>query len=320
MGAQKYPFFGLNPEYDMTLPSPAKVWRLVKAAVTSYIDDHMPTQASALAFYTIFSLVPLMVILVGLTALLFGESAANGQLANVLGHLMGNEYASTILTILTQASQPVNSTIAIVFGGLTLAFASTTVIAQLKHALNLIWRIRPKEGATLRHFIKSRLVAMAIVLTLALLLIVSMIGDAILDFIWIPLQERLPGEALLYSWINYIGFIVILLCMILIIYKVLPDIEIRWRDAFVGSLITTGLFLLGRFTVGTILGMSAGLDAYGAAHSVLVLLIWIYYNALIVFFGAEVTYQYTIIFGNGYRAGRYARKINTPRRASVPNA
>jgi membrane protein len=304
----------------MTLPSPAKVWRLVKAAATSYIDDHMPTQASALAFYTIFSLAPLLVILVGLTALLFGDAAANGQLAQLLGNLMGNDYASTILAILTQSTQPVNSTVAIVFGALTLAFASTTVIAQLKHALNLVWRIRPKEGATLRHFIKTRLVAMAIVLTLALLLIISLIGDAILDYVWSPMHGRLPGEAILYGWINYSGFVLILLCMILIIYKVLPDIEIRWRDAFVGSIITTGLFLLGRFTVGTILDMSGGLDAYGAAHSVLVLLIWIYYNALIVFFGAEITYHYTIIFGNGYRAGRYARKISTPRRASVPNA
>jgi membrane protein len=303
----------------MTLPSPAKVWRLVKAATTSYIDDHMPTQASALAFYTIFSLAPLLVILVGLTALLFGDTAANGQLAQMLGNLMGNDYAATILTILTQSTQPVNSTVAIIFGALTLAFASTTVIAQLKHALNLVWRIRPKEGATLRHFIKTRLVAMAIVLTLALLLIISLIGDAILDYVWSPMYGRVPGEALLYGWINYIGFVLILLCMILIIYKVLPDIEIRWRDAFVGSVITTVLFLLGRFTVGTILGMSGGLDAYGAAHSVLVLLIWIYYNALIVFFGAEITYHYTIIFGNGYRAGRYARKISTPRRASVPN-
>lgn len=304
----------------MTLPSPAKVWRLTKAAVTKYIQDHMPTQASALAFYTIFSLAPLMVILVGLTALLFGESAANGQLAQMLGNLMGTEYAATIAIIVEQASKPLNSTLALVIGGLTLVFTSTTVIAQLKHALNLIWRIQPKEDATLLHFIKTRLVAMAIVLTLALLLIVSMIGDAILDFIWIPLEERFPGEAILYSWINYSGFVVILLGMILVIYKVLPDIVIRWRDALVGAAITTGLFLLGRFAVGTFLGVSATLDAYGAAQSVLVLLIWIYYNALIVFFGAEVTYQYTIIFGDGYKAGMYARKVNTPRRASGRSA
>lgn len=304
----------------MTFPSLANVWRLAKSSITKYIADHMPTQASALAFYTIFSLAPLMVILVGLTSLLFGESAANGQLAQMLGNLMGREYADTIALIVEQASKPLNSTMAFVVGGLTLLFTSTTVIAQLKHALNLIWRIQPKEGATFLHFLKTRLVAMAIVLTLALLLVVSMIGDAILDFIWIPLEQRFPGEAILYSWINYSGFVVILLGMVMVIYKVLPDIVIRWRDAFIGAVITTGLFLLGRFAVGTFLGVNATLDAYGAAQSVLVLLIWIYYNALIVFFGAEITYQYTVIFGDGYKAGTFARKVSTPRPASGRSA
>lgn len=300
--------------------SPAKLWRLVKAALTKYLDDHMPTQASALAFYTIFSLAPLVVILVGLATWLFGEVAANGQLADMLAMLMGETQALTIAEIVTEASRPATTWYAFLIGGATLLFTSTTVIAQLKHALNIVWRIEVADGSGLMHFLKTRLVAMAIVLTSALLLILSLIGDAILAFLWIPLEERFPGEAVLFSWINYGGFVVILLVMFIAIYKVLPDVVIRWRDAVVGATITTGLFLFGRFAVGTYLSYGASLDAYGAAGSVLVLLIWVYYNALIVFLGAEVTYQYTLVFGNGYSAGKYAKIVSTPRQTSDPSA
>lgn len=281
--------------------------QLIKAAFRKYGEDDILTHAAALAFYTIFSLAPLLVILVGLAALFFGEQAASGQLTNMLSKLMGNDYALMLSEYVNQVNRPFNNIVAFAVGIFFLLFTSSTVIAQLKTTLNLIWGIRVEEGKGLLHFVKTRLISISIVLVSAFLLMVSMIGDAILLTIGSQVDRMINVDPVFWGWVNYGGFISLLLFMFTVIYRVLPDIVIRWRDAFIGAVVTTLLFLLGRYLVSLYLFYGATVDAYGAAGSFLVILFWIYYNTLIVFLGAELSHQYTVHWGNGYKAGRFAR-------------
>ncbi len=289
------------------VPKPS-LWRLIQIAFRKYQRDDILTHAAALAFYTIFSLAPLLVVMVGIVAFFFGESAASGQLTNLMSMLMGKDYAVILTDIVAKANdKPARSVLAFLIGGVILMFTSSTVIAQMKWTLNLIWKIEVETGMGLMHFIKSRLVAMALVLTSAFLLFISILGDALLLMIGTNVGRFIDVDPIFWGWVNYGGFISLLLFMFTIIYRVLPDIVIRWRDAFVGSVVTTLLFLLGRYLVSLYLFYGASLDAYGAAGSFLVLLFWIYYNTLIIFLGAELTHQYIVQWGNGYKAGRYAR-------------
>jgi membrane protein len=298
---------GAEPMTDTPKPTLRK---LIRIALLKYRDDDIATHAAALAFYTIFSLAPLLVVAVGVVAFVFGESAASGQLTDMLSKLMGREYADLLIGIVSQANiQPSRSVVAFVVGGVVLLFTSSTVIAQMKNTLNLIWRVDVETGKGLLHFIKSRLVSMSIVLTSAFLLLVSVIGDALLILIGTNVEKFIAVDPIFWGWVNYGGFISLLLFMFTVIYRVLPDIVIRWRDAFVGSVVTTMLFLLGRYAVSTYLLYGASLDAYGAAGSFLVLLFWIYYNTLIIFLGAELTHQYIVLWGDGYKPGKYARIV-----------
>jgi membrane protein len=280
---------------------------IIMAAFRKYGEDDILTHAAALAFYTIFSLAPLLVILVGLVSFFFGEQAASGQLTNMLSKLMGNETALMLSGFVEQANRPFSNIVAFAVGGFFLLFTSSTVIAQLKTTLNLIWGIRVQAGKGLLHFVKSRLMSITIVLVTAFLLMVSLIGDAILMTIGSQVDRVVEVDPIFWGWVNYAGFVSLLLFLFTVIYRVLPDIVIRWRDAFAGAVVTTLLFLLGRYLVSLYLTYGASVDAYGAAGSFLVFLFWIYYNTLIVFLGAELSHQYTKHWGSGYTAGRYAR-------------
>lgn len=291
----------------MTNNPKAKLSFIIKAAFQKYGEDDILTHAAALAFYTIFSLAPLLVILVGLVAFFFGEQAASGQLTNMLSKLMGTETALMLSGFVEQANRPFSNIVAFTVGGFFLLFTSSTVIAQLKTTLNLIWGIRVAEGKGLIHFVKTRLMSISIVLTTAFLLMVSLIGDAILLTIGNQVDRVINVDPIFWGWVNYGGFISLLLFLFTVIYRILPDIVIRWRDAFAGAMVTTLLFLLGRYLVSLYLAYGASVDAYGAAGSFLVFLFWIYYNTLIVFLGAELSHQYTKHWGGGYTAGRYAR-------------
>ncbi len=270
-------------------------WRLVKDTFAKYSDDDIPVHAAALAFYTIFSLAPLGVVLVGAGSLLFGEQAASGQLTEFLQRLMGPGQAETVVGLIAQTNQTYKGVLATVIGGLVLLFAASTVVTQLKTTLNRIWYVEKQVESGWRYTIVSRLTSMGLVLACAGLLIASLLADAVLAVVGTQLDKIIPGERFFLSWANYGAFVSILVLTFVLVYKVLPDKHIPWREAFGGAAITTVLFLLGRYAVGAYLYYTASPDAYGAAGSFLVLLFWVYYNSLIVFLGAEFTFRITSI-------------------------
>jgi len=273
----------------------------------NWVNDEIPLHGAALAFYTIFSLAPLLLIIIALSAVFFGEAAAAGQLSSFLDELIGPEAASVIESIISNANQPFSGLLATAVGIGTILFTSTTVIAQLKSSLNTIWNVETREGQTIRQFLISRLYALLIVLILASMLIATMTLDAVIAVVSINLENLLPVRISLISWINYLIFVATTIFLFAVIFKMLPDIKIAWSDALVGATVTAFLFLIGRFLITKYLGTANFTSTYGAAGTFVLFLIWIYYNSMTVFLGAEFTHQYTITFGKGIELPRHAR-------------
>jgi len=284
-----------------------KALSVVVNTFKNWVNDEIPLHGAALAFYTIFSLAPLLLIVVALSGVFFGESAATGQLAAFLDELIGPEAANFIESIVANADNPFSGIIASVVGVGTILFTSTTVIAQLKSSLNTIWNVETREGQTVKQFVISRFTALLIVLILASVLVATLTLDAVIAIIGVNLEELLPNAIGIISWANYSIFVVTTIFLFATIFKMLPDIKLSWSDALVGATVTTLLFLLGRFLITKYLGAGNIGSTYGAAGTFVVFLIWIYYNSMTVFLGAEFTHQYTITFGNGFGVPKHAR-------------
>lgn len=280
---------------------------LIFATFANWIDDDIPLHGAALAFYTIFSMGPLLIILIAVTGFIFGEQAATGQVAAFLDELVGVGVATFVETIIRGANQTFSNVIATILGIGTILFTSTTVITQLKSSLNTIWNVETREGNTLRQFFISRFMSFILVLVFALTLVSSLLFDAILRIIDSEVSTFLPEEIALIQWINYIVFVVATVVLFTVIFKMLPDIKIAWMDALIGAIVTTLLFMAGRYIITIYMGLGSIGSTYGAAGTFVVILIWIYYNSLTVFLGAEFTHQYTIRYGSGVTLPKHAR-------------
>lgn len=283
------------------------VKEMLVATFKNWIDDDIPLHGAALAFYTIFSLAPLLIIVIAVTGFVFGEQAATGQVSAFLDEMVGIKIAIFVESIISGANQTFTNVIATIIGTGTIIFTSTTVITQLKSSLNTIWNVEAKVGYTLKHFLISRFMSFILVVIFALLLVSSLILDAILGFIGTELSNYLPEQIALIKWINYILFVVVTTILFAIIFKMLPDIKIAWSDSLVGAVVTTLLFMAGRYFITIYLGLGDIGSTYGAAGTFVVFLIWIYYNSMTVFLGAEFTHQYTIKFGKGVTVPKHAR-------------
>jgi membrane protein len=280
-----------------------KIWEFIKDVFDKWIDDKAPKFGAALSFYTIFSLAPLLVIAISIAGFIFGPAAASGELVDQIKVLIGTEGAQVVQTALKNTNDPESGVIAIVVSFVTLIIGSTIVFVELQESLNIIWRVKPKtERSIIKGLIKDRAQSFALVLTTGFLLLVSLIVSAMLSllssfisksFITIPIYI-LDIANLLIS----LGVIYLLFAMI---YKILPDVHISWKDVWVGALVTSVLFVLGKYLIGLYLGTSTLSSTYGAAGSLVILLLWIYYSAQILFLGAEFTYIYATRYGSGYK-------------------
>jgi len=280
---------------------------LILATFSNWIDDDIPLHGAALAFYTIFSLAPLLIIIIAVTGFVFGEQAATGQVSAFLDELVGVGMATIVENIISGANHTFSNVIAAIIGIGTILFTSTTVITQLKSSLNTIWNVETKEGNTLRQFFISRFTSFLLVMVFALTLVSSLIFDAILQVINTEVSNYLPEELALISLINYIVFVVATVLLFTIIFRMLPDIKIAWTDALIGASVTTLLFMAGRFVITLFFGIDSIGSTYGTAGTFVVILVWIYYNSMTVFLGAEFTHQYTIRYGSGVTLPKHAR-------------
>lgn len=271
-------------------------WQLVKDTASEWLEDKAPRLGAALAYYTIFSLAPLLVIVIAIAGLVFGREAVQGHIAQQLQNLIGEQGARTLETMVANASKPGEGTLASILGIVMLLFGAMGLFGQLQDALNTIWEVQPKPGRGIWGFLRERFLSLSMVMGSAFLLLVSLVVSAAmaaLAGLWGDWQASILGHLVNGT----VSFVVITLVFAMI-YRYLPDAKISWQDVWLGALITALLFTIGKFLIGLYLGHSSVSSTYGAAGSLAVLLIWLYYSAQIFLFGAEFTKVYADHYGS----------------------
>ena len=283
---------------------------LLKETVTEWNEDKVPLWAAALAYYTVFSLAPLLLIAISIAGAFFGEEAARGEIVGQIQGLVGQDGASVIQSMIQNTQKPGSGgTIATVIGVVTLLFGASGVFGQLQDALNTIWEVKPKPGQGVWSFVQSRFLSFAMVLVLGFLLLVSLVLSAVLAAIGNFFGNLLPGYVIVGQAINFVvsfGFITLLFAAI---YKFLPDVRVPWKYLWVGAAVTALLFNVGKFLIGLYLGNSGVGSTYGAAGSLVVILLWVFYSAQIILFGAEFTQVYAKYHGVEIEPSKHAVKI-----------
>lgn len=285
-------------------------WSLLKATALEWWNDNVFRLAASLAFYTVFSIAPILVIAVWLAGAIFGEDAAARQVVAQITSLVGAEGGHAVEQILRSAHYDEARSLAALWSLVLLIVGSTVVFAELQAALNVIWDVQadPARGA-IRGFVRGRLLSLAVVLGVGFLLLVSLLVSAGLAAAQEYITDLLPGVAAVWRLLHLIVSFAIITLLFAMIYKILPDVRIIWRDVAVGAAVTAVLFSIGKYAIGAYLGQMSVGSAYGAAGSFAVLLIWVYYSALVCFFGAEFTQVFARRFGSGIHPQRHAVRI-----------
>lgn len=273
---------------------------LVQQTASEWIDQDVARLGATLAFYTLFAIAPLFVIVLAITGLWFGEEAARRELFSQVSGLVGSEGGEAIQALVSVAHKPKTGAWATVVAVATLFVGATGVFVQLQDALNSIWGVRRKPGRGLRNFIKDRLLSFALIVGIGFLLLVSLVLSAGLSALGKFMSGLLPAQETLWQGINFVISFGVITLLFAMIFKVLPDVRIAWRDVWIGAVITALLFNLGKLLLGLYLGRSGVTSAYGAAGSLVIVLLWVYYSAQILFFGAK----FTQIYSNRYESHR----------------
>ena len=272
-------------------------WMLVRDSIIGWLDHNASRTGAALAFYTVFSLAPILLLSIAIAGAFFGEQAARGQIFEQIRDLIGPSGATAVESIIQNASTSGSGALTTVFSVLTVIIGATTALVELKAGLDKIWDVPPEQRQGFWYFIRTRLLSVGVILALAFLLLVSLVISAGLT----TLQTLSPGKQLfnlVYEWLNLLLSFALVAALFATIYKVLPSVRIAWRDVTVGAVMTAALFTIGKYVIGAYLGNSGLASTYGAAGSIILLLVWVYYSAQIFLFGAEFTRSYAHHFGS----------------------
>ena len=278
------------------------LWTLTREAFNQWWNEDRPFElAAALAYYTLFSLAPLLVIAVSVAGFFFGREAAQNQIVQTLSGFVGKDAGLVIQTMIENAAkqQTSDSIIAVIVGVALLLFGAGGVIGQLQSSLNMIWGVEPKPGQGVLGFVKERFISYAMVLGVGCLLLVSLIVSAALSAFDQFLEGTMPGTGVLLQIIHFVVSLGLIAFMFAAIYRFMPDARIAWKDVAIGGFLTALLFNVGKYFIGLYIGQSSVASVYGAAGSIVTLLLWIYYSSLIFFFGAEMTQVYAAKYGSG---------------------
>jgi membrane protein len=271
-----------------------KRWTKVLAEIAANWNRHgASAQSAALAFYTIFSLAPVLVVVIAVAGAVFGEEAVRGQIFKEFQGLMGPEAALLVQEVLKSAARPASGRIATLLGVGTLLFGATAVFVQLQDALNRVWEVAPKPGAVFTTLLRKRLLSFAILLSVGFLLMASLVLSAALAAVSARLEALLPVDLGLLQAFNFLLSFLIITLLFALIYRLLPDVRLGRRDVLLAAVTTSLLFVLGKTAIGFYLGRTSVASAYGAAGSLVVVLLWVYYSSLIFFLGAELTWVYS---------------------------
>ncbi|WP_047518708.1 YihY/virulence factor BrkB family protein [Methylophilus sp. Q8] len=275
-----------------------QLWILSKAAFTAWRDDRAQSMGAALAYYTMFSIAPVLLIVISLAGIIFGQEAARGEIYTQLTHLVGEQGALVVQNLLESTNQPTEGMTATTIGIVLLLVGATTVFGELQTALDSIWRAPARISSGVWSLMRARLLSFGMILGIGFLLMVSLVFSAGLSAInkwWSPV---FAGWLAVASVVNVVFGFLLTTGMFALIYKIMPRVSIRWSEVWIGAAMTAALFTVGKWLIGIYIGRSAFASGYGPAGSLLALLIWIYYSAQIFLMGAEFTWAYSHLFGS----------------------
>jgi membrane protein len=295
--------------------NPKAIFNLLKASVSAWSDDKSPRLGASLSFYTIFAMPPLFMIAIFIASLFFDPTSVRTQMFSQVGGLIGKKSAEAIQTAMAAQYETHKGLVASVIAVVTLIITATGLFIELQDALNTIWRVEAKPGHGVLGFVRIRLLSFAMVVGIGFLLMVSLIVSAALAVATKYIGGFLPSVGIVSEiGSNLVSFAVIMV-LFAMIFKVLPDVKIAWRDVWIGAAVTSLLFTAGKFLLGWYLGRSTTITAYGAAGSVVLILLWVYYSAQILFFGAEITKVYATRFGVRPQPSLHAQWVSAPKEA-----
>ena len=297
----------------------ASMISIAKKSVAAWIDDYAPSMGAALSYYTMFSLAPLLVIVIAIAGLVFGAEVARGEVVAQLQNMIGPEGAKAVEDLLRNASRPSQGVTATVIGGLVLLAGATSVFGELQSALDRIWRApaAPKQGWWA--LIRTRLLSFGMVLSIGFLLLVSLVVSTALAALGKWWGAMFGGWEFLLQVLNLAVSFATITLLFALIYKMLPRVKVAWHDVWIGAAVTSLLFTLGKFAIGLYLGKSQVTSGFGAAGSVAVLLVWVYYSAQIFLLGAEFTWVYAHELGSLKHAAKGDAPAHAPSRSGKPS-
>jgi membrane protein len=280
---------------------------LLKEAGKEWLDDKAPRLGAALSYYTVFAIPPLLIIVLFIVSLVFDPNKVRQELFSEVGGLIGPKSAQAIESAMASQYQNNRGLIASAIAVVTLLITATGLFIELQDALNTIWRVEAKSGQGMMGFIKTRLLSFAMVVGIGFLLLVSLVVSTALSALSKYISMLVPGMDILWMVVNDAVSFLVITVLFAMIFKVLPDVKIRWRSVWLGAAVTSALFTGGKFLLGLYLGKNSTVSAYGAAGSVILILLWVYYSAQILFYGAEVSKVYALKFGTRPKPASHAQ-------------
>ncbi len=285
------------PEAVMEVSSP-RPWALLKEACLAWVADNAQSLGAAMAFYTISSIAPVLIIATAIAGLVFGREAAQGEVLRQIQAWVGQAGAAAIQTVLQSANRPTLGTIVGAVGIVTLLLSASGAFLELQQALNRIWKVKPRAEGILAGTMRKRFLSFGLVLGTGFLLLFSLALSAVVGILGKFMEDLLPGPAFLFEFAHAFVSFGVMTLLFAMIFKVLPDTYIPWSDVWLGATVTSLLFTIGRMLIGLYLGRSSVASVYGAAASLAIVLVWIYYSAQILLWGAEFTHVYANHYGS----------------------
>ncbi|HYF33410.1 MAG TPA: YihY/virulence factor BrkB family protein [Chitinophagaceae bacterium] len=283
------------------------IWKLIKEAGSGFAEDNVLKLSGSLAYFTVFSIGPMIIIIIFLADLFWGREAVEGSIYGQIKGLVGPDAAIQVQEIIKNASLSGKSTLTAIIGGITLLIGATGVFAEIQDSINTIWGLKPKPKKGWLKMLMNRLLSFSVVVSLGFLLLVSLVINGLLEAISTRLMAMFPDIAVVVIYgVNLVITLAVISLLFAIIFKVLPDAKIRWKDVMIGAIATAVLFILGKFGISFYIGSANVGGTYGAAGSMVVLLVWVYYSSLILYFGAEFTKAYAANYGTRIMPNHYA--------------
>lgn len=278
--------------------TPTTLWSLIKISVASWIDDYAPSMGAALAYYTLFSIAPLLLIVISVAGLVFGVDAARGEISEQLQGLMGEQGARAVEGLLARVNQPSAGIASTVIGALVLLVGATTVFAELQDSLDRIWDVPRRRDGGLWSLLRTRLLSFGMILGIGFLLMVSLVLSALLSALGKFWGPAFGHWILVARFLNIAISFGLVMTVFALIYKIMPRAKVAWTDVWIGAGFTALLFTVGKYLIGLYIGQSSVASVFGAAGSVVVMLLWVYYSAQIFLLGAEFTWAYAQRLGS----------------------